>query len=166
MTPITEDTYRQYQFPWYTIYDDHLATLPPNESSFLPQVQSMQELEKRAPITAQPYQIIDKARATCVNHRNRQATCVLRPCGHLICHPCVQAVREAQSCSCRAMVDRFIGFHTPIDSPGEVDESSSTWAEGGNYGVAIFHDPTARVAPLHAKAWLQHRSAPVGGIPF
>ncbi|KAF8162859.1 hypothetical protein B0H34DRAFT_794627 [Crassisporium funariophilum] len=145
--PISLDTYKTHNMPWYTLYDEHLPALAA-ASTALQDIKSVSQID------------IDPYRAECSQHSNSSATCVFRPCSHLACKLCLDQTLNSNSvcCQCRMSVDKFVGLGAPIkESYGDQARNPEASMSGQRRlpnrrvdlgAVTIYHLPEDRVSPL------------------
>jgi len=161
ISPITEDTYKANNIPWYSILDDHIPSLN-KVSEALQSIKSVDQLD----VAQKTAKIDPNCPPACAFHRQSPIVCVFRPCSHTACDACLgRALRTRSECpQCRATVIRFVGIKEPILNVTEYAPSESgqeTWnvtasgienlarqaAESNN--VTIIHLEGDKVSGLH-----------------
>jgi hypothetical protein len=128
--------YKAYDYPWFSLYDERLPTLEP--TGRFDRVRSVTQLDRRIGISDS---IDPEKPPVCTEHASTPASMVLRPCGHTACTACFgQIIVEGESrcVSCRAVVERFIGFKKPVARVRSGGGSEGTWweAEAAITGIA------------------------------
>ncbi|KAF8327299.1 hypothetical protein F5887DRAFT_174563 [Amanita rubescens] len=112
ITPIVPGTYKEYDYPWFDLYDEHLQELQP--TGRFRNLRSVRQLD-----TASPSRSSDLPDPTnpphCSTHDDSQSGCVFRPCGHYGCEGCVGWVMGGNECPvCGRSVARMVGYQKPI----------------------------------------------------
>ncbi|KAF8148063.1 hypothetical protein B0H34DRAFT_803183 [Crassisporium funariophilum] len=82
-SPISPETYKEYNLPWYTLYDEHLPALKSDGKSVLQHIKSVLQIDQQ--ISKASLGLGDGSDEFCSQHPNASATCVFRPCAHLAC---------------------------------------------------------------------------------
>jgi len=111
ISPITEDTYKANNIPWFSVFDDHIPSLN-KISETLRSIKSVGQLD-----AAQRMAEIDPdCPPACPLHEQAPIVCIFRPCSHTACDTCLgRALRTRSECpQCRATVIRFVGMKEPI----------------------------------------------------
>ncbi|KAK7038015.1 ubiquitin-like domain-containing protein [Favolaschia claudopus] len=125
ITPITPGLYKAYDYPWFSLFDEHLSTV--HQQGAFSALSSIAKLDNALP----SYSLIDpQAPPDCVRHSRTKATCVARPCGHTVCSGCFGESVMAGTCVvCKQRVVKFVGFAKPVPSVKRGGGSEGTWWE-------------------------------------
>ncbi|KAJ7766097.1 hypothetical protein B0H16DRAFT_1717325 [Mycena metata] len=123
ITPITPDTYRRANIPWFQLQDGHLPSLSQKSSNVLSQVKSILEIDQtnskshEQDLNGDADELIDPDRPPrCAVHASITSTVVFRPCGHCGCSTCFgSAMLRKSSCpKCKETVTKFVGIKDPV----------------------------------------------------
>jgi len=164
ITPITEETYQQFNIPWFSLADGHVPSVSAT-SSVLADVKSVMQLDKAK--RSQMPELTDPDPfhpPMCSLHSWTKSTCLFRPCSHPACSTCLgTALLKRSHCpKCGSQITRFVGMNDPVPQVSEADESKDgepAWnvsqmedlaLRAVDYGnITIIHLEEDRVAPLH-----------------
>jgi hypothetical protein len=171
ITPITPDTYKAHNLPWYTVSDFNVASLAP-KTGLLRKVKTITHIDLEK-VSAKVALIDPDHPPSCSIHMKVLAEVVFRPCGHTACSGCLgKAMLKHSRCPlCSEQIGRFVGMKEPVagvDEAGNTEEegnSESVWnimfadidhsealaAQAINQGkVVVIHLEKDKVAPLHS----------------
>ena len=128
LSDVISSAYKEYNYPWFDLYDEHLLELP--HSGRFSNLQSVRQLDTGA--SASPTwssDLPDPANPPhCSIHSRRQSGCVFRPCGHYGCEGCVGVIMGGNKCPlCGQVVARMVGFKKPIPRVNVGAGSEGDW---------------------------------------
>ncbi|KAH8810483.1 hypothetical protein DL96DRAFT_1505741 [Flagelloscypha sp. PMI_526] len=130
LTPVTPALYKALDYPWFTVYDEHLLTVQP--TGHFGHVQSVHQTDY-----VSSNEIINpKSPPNCARHIERTSTCIARPCNHPACGECFGAsLFTGWKCPfCNIKVGKYVGFDRPIPKIGT--DGGSWWeAESQIQGI-------------------------------
>jgi len=125
MTPIVPGTYKEYNYPWFDLYDEHLPALQP--TGRFANLQSVRQLDTSASPSSNLPDPTNPPR--CSTHPQSKSGCTFRPCGHYGCEGCVgRVILGGNKCPvCRQAVARMVGFQKPIPRVNVGGGSEGDW---------------------------------------
>ncbi|KIJ04488.1 hypothetical protein PAXINDRAFT_22224 [Paxillus involutus ATCC 200175] len=153
ISPVSEETYKMHNIPWYQLADDHLPVLPLPASNPLSGVKSVAQLD-----AASKHAEIDPNKPPgCTVHSSVASTCVFSPCSHTACSACLGTAMIARmSCpvpTCNARIARVVGMKDAVTIPaaGELEdqEGEMAWAVGKLEDLAIQAVDLGEVSIIH-----------------
>ncbi|KAH8818837.1 hypothetical protein DL96DRAFT_1684418 [Flagelloscypha sp. PMI_526] len=166
LTPITPALYKAHDYPWFSLYDEHLPTIQPTGN--FNNLRSVRQLDN-APVSSVNALVDPDSPPDCAHHPGRKSTCIARPCGHPACVECFgAAVFGGGSCIvCRTKIEKHVGYNKPVPRVASRDgESEGIWWETehqiegvsiGNGTVTTLMLPEDRISELHGhfsgRAW-------------
>ncbi|KAJ7215918.1 hypothetical protein GGX14DRAFT_518352 [Mycena pura] len=137
ITPITPDTYKAHNLPWFTLSDSNVASLAPT-TDVLENVKTITHIDHEK-ATAEKAQALTAAEAlidpdhppSCSIHIKVVADVVFRPCGHTACSGCFgRAMLKRSRCPlCSQEIGRFVGMKEPVagvDEAGNADDDGNS----------------------------------------
>ncbi|KAI5476934.1 hypothetical protein MNV49_007035 [Pseudohyphozyma bogoriensis] len=144
LSPITPDTYKENNYPWFDLYSETPAT---TEAGEFQNVHSLAEVDAivsaslqkplagRAPLR----ELLDPRHPPdCSSCADERAACVFRPCNHVACAECLFKTQEGSKVCvvCRERVARFVGFRNPVETR-KLEELEAIEGEKGIKGVTV-----------------------------
>ena len=164
MTPITAETYKSHNIPWFSMADEHVPGLD-TSSQVLGSLQSVAQMDK-AKLSEVTKPIDPNHPPACALHSRATATCVFRPCSHPACSTCLgAALLDLSHCpKCSVKISRFVGVKKPVTQVSEVAESGDgemAWDISqmedlaqravDSKNISIIHLEVDRVSPLYRR---------------
>ncbi|KZP34521.1 hypothetical protein FIBSPDRAFT_772231 [Athelia psychrophila] len=125
ITPIVPRTYKKYNYPWFSLYDEHSQAI--TSTGQFNNIMSMTTLDK-----FNQGDVLDPdAPPPCSAHKDSTAAFVARPCGHFQCVTCIgQAFASGMKCGvpgCNMGIELTIGFKKPIAKVTPGGGSTGNW---------------------------------------
>ncbi|KAF7986960.1 hypothetical protein HWV62_3 [Athelia sp. TMB] len=134
ITPIVPSTYQKYNYPWFSLYDEHVQGV--TSTGHFNKIKSLGTLDKtkHRHLKEKRGELLDpEAPPNCSTHRDSIAACVARPCNHYLCVTCIgQALMSGMKCGvsgCDKGIEATVGFKTPVAKLSPGGGSDGDWWE-------------------------------------